>query len=196
MISRCSGSAIGRLRINGGWPTNASCGQNVFLLPPNGPNVRTILQCLTGNTAAQGAIYYGGVDGFKADYAILQKFIPEVGLGEKRVIVACGKAVCWHGRQGNPDDHRSNLVQGGKPIPVDLHSNEVELAVGQKLMANGINYVGIDMAYPYILELNLAYPAGLYAAKLISGVDHSDEVAELIIAHFKKHCSSWDMGAY
>ncbi|WP_342709999.1 RimK family alpha-L-glutamate ligase [Bradyrhizobium sp. B124] len=176
-------------------PPNAFCGQNVFLLPPNGPNVRTILQCLTGNTVAQdefdtaGQFGYGPA-GFKAEYAVLQQFIPEVAQGEKRVIVACGKAVAWHGRRNPPDDHRSNITQGGKPISVDLHSGEIELAelIGRKLMTHGINFVGIDMAYPYILELNIANPAGLYDAKFTSGIDHSDQVAELIIAHFEKHC--------
>lgn len=169
-------------------PPNSGCGQNVFLLPPNGPNVRTILQCLTGNTVAQSMLDYGGVGGFKAEYAILQEFIPAVANGEKRVIVVCGKAVAWHGRLPNPHDHRSNITQGGRPISVDLHSNEISLAelIGQKLMSHGINFIGIDMAYPCVIELNIAYPGGLYDAKVASGVDRSDQVAELIIAHFKK----------
>ncbi|GLR92291.1 RimK family alpha-L-glutamate ligase [Bradyrhizobium iriomotense] len=184
-------------------PPNAFCGQNVFLLPPDGPNVRTILQCLTGNTVALdefgavaprrfGAVakheFGYGLRGFKAEYAILQEHIPEVAQGEKRIIVACGKAVAWHGRQNSPNDHRSNITQGGKPVPVDLHSGEVELAelIGKKLMAHGINFVGIDMAYPYVLEFNIANPGGLYDAELASGIDRSDQVAKLLIAHFKK----------
>lgn len=186
-------------------PPNAYSGQNVFLLPPNGPNVRTILQCLTGNIDAQSE--FGGLAerefivtqhqssyglrGFKAEYAILQRFIPEVSQGEKRVIVACGQAVAWHGRKRAPDDHRSNIAQGGKPILVDLHSAEIKLAelIGRKLMVHGINFVGIDIAYPYILELNISNPGGLYDAQLACGTDRSDRVAELIIAHFKKKCS-------
>lgn len=172
-------------------PPNATCGQNVFLLPPDGQNVRAILQCLTGNTVAQ-ADSYGELGGFKAEYAVLQQFIPEVAKGEKRVIVACGKAVAWHGRQGHPDDHRSNITLGGKLISVDLHSGEIELAelIGQKLMAHGINFVGIDMAYPYVLEINLVNPGGLYDAQLTSGVDRSDEVAELVIARFRRNWSA------
>ncbi|WP_083219204.1 glutathione synthase [Bradyrhizobium icense] len=171
-------------------PPNSTGGQNVFLLPSNGPNVRAILQCLTGNAVAE--YNYGDLGGFKAEYAVLQRFIPEVVQGEKRVIVVCGKAVAWHGRQGHPDDHRSNIALGGKLISVDLHSGEIELAelIGQKLMAHGINFVGIDMAYPYILELNLVNPGGLYDAKLASGVDHSDQVAKLVIAHFQNNWSS------
>ncbi|WP_407193094.1 RimK family alpha-L-glutamate ligase [Bradyrhizobium sp. STM 3566] len=184
-------------------PPNASCGQNVFLLPPNGPNVRTILQCLTGN--AFGEIGFRplpeqefrtviqrqprhGLSGFKAEYAILQQFIPEVAQGEKRVIVVCGQATAWHGRKRRADDHRSNIAQGGKAIPVDLHSGEIELAelIGQKLMEHGINFVGIDLAYPYVMEVNIADPGGLYDAQLASGIDRSDKVAELIIDHFQK----------
>ncbi|MCK1656611.1 RimK family alpha-L-glutamate ligase [Bradyrhizobium sp. 151] len=179
-------------------PPNAFGGQNVFLLSPNGSNVRTILQCLTGNTVALdefGAVaQHGkrelghGVRGFKAEYAILQQHIAEVAHGEKRIIVACGKAVAWHGRQSPPDDHRSNITQGGRLVPVDLHPGEVELAelVGQKLMAHGISFVGIDMAYPYVLEFNIANTGGLYDTQLASGIDHSDEVAELLIAYVNR----------
>lgn len=172
-------------------PPNAGCGQNVFLLPPKGPNARAILQCLTGNTVAQDVLDHAGVGGFKAEYGILQQFIPEIAHGEKRVIVVCGKAVAWHGRHPHPTDHRSNITQGGKLISVDLNSSEINLAemIGRKLMAHGINFVGIDMAYPYILELNMANPGGLYETKVATGVDRSDGVAELIIAHFKNCCS-------
>lgn len=187
-------------------PPNSYCGQNVFLLPPNGPNVRTILQCLTGNADAQSE--FGGLaerelfltqnqagyglGGFKAEYAVLQRFIPEVGQGEKRVIVVCGRAVAWHGRKGSPDDHRSNIAQGGRPIPVDLQPAEVELVelIGRKLMKYGINFAAIDMAYPYIVEINLTNPGGLYDGKLASGIDRSGRVAELIIAHFQDRGSS------
>lgn len=168
-------------------PPNSTCGQNVFLLPSNGLNVRAILQCLTGNTAAQKDSY-GELAGFKADYAVLQQFIAEVAEGEKRVIVACGKAIAWHGREGHPDDHRSNITLGGKPVSVELHSREAELAelIGQKLMAHGITFAGIDMAYPYIIEVNLVNPGGLYDSQLACGIDRSDQVAGLVIAHFKK----------
>lgn len=199
-----------RLAANQWWvakPPNGYCGQNVFLLPPNGPNVRTILQCLTGNADAQSQFgghaedkfrtvteyqFDYGLSGFKAEYAILQQFIPEVAQGEKRVIIACGQVVAWHGRKGPQDDHRSNIAQGGKPIPVDLHSSEIALAelIGTKLMEHGINFAALDMAYPYILELNIVNPGGLHDTKLASGIDHADQVAELIIARFEKGCSS------
>ncbi|MGY3473484.1 RimK family alpha-L-glutamate ligase [Bradyrhizobium ottawaense] len=184
-------------------PPGGYSGQNVFLLPPNAPNARVILQCLTGNADAQS--HFGGLaerdlvgtqshsgyglGGFKAEYAILQQFIPEVAQCENRVIVACGKAVAWHGRKGS-EDHRSNIAQGARPIPVDLNSDEISLAelIGRKLMAHGINYVGLDMAYPYILEFNLVNPGGLYDAKLASGIDHSDEVTKLVLSHFQTLC--------
>ncbi|UPJ76772.1 RimK family alpha-L-glutamate ligase [Bradyrhizobium sp. 187] len=173
-------------------PPNSGCGQNVFMLPHNGSNVRTILQCLTGNTVAQSEMDYGGLGGFKAEYAILQKFIPEVVQGEKRIIVVCGKVVAWHGRQADPNDHRSNLTQGGKAIPVDLNSNEMKLAelIGKKLMAHGINFGAMDMAYPYVIEFDLGFPGGFYDGKRVSGVDRSDQAVELIIAHFTKHWPS------
>lgn len=171
-------------------PANACCGQNVFLLPPNGPNVRTTLQCLTGNADVQSLLYNGEEGAAKPEYAILQKFIAEVAKGEKRVVVACGEAVAWYGREGNPDDHRSNIAQGGTPKSVELDSNEVKLAesISRKLMEYGINFVGIDMAYPYIVELNIGFPSGLDNAMVTSGVDRSDRVAELIIANFEKQC--------
>ncbi|QOZ13503.1 RimK family alpha-L-glutamate ligase [Bradyrhizobium sp. CCBAU 51765] len=182
-------------------PPNGYCGQNVFLLPPDGPNVRTILQCLTGNANAQ-SLFGGlaerdslvtqtptvyGLGGFKAEYAILQHFIPEVKQGEKRVVVACGQAIAWHGRAAASDDHRSNIAQGAKPTAVDLDSAEIALAelIGRRLMEHRVNFVGIDMAYPYIVEINLTNPGGLYDAKLATGIDRSDQVAQLIISRFQ-----------
>lgn len=173
-------------------PANACCGQNVFLLPPNGPNVRTTLQCLTGNTVVQSLLYNGNVSPFKPEYAILQKFIEEIAKGEKRVVVACGEAVAWYGRERNPDDHRSNIAQGGTPKFVELDSSEVNLAesIGRKLMEHGINFVGIDMAFPYVVELNVGFPSGLHNAMVTSGIDRSNRVAELIVASFDKNFCS------
>ncbi|MET4121914.1 glutathione synthase [Bradyrhizobium sp. JR1.5] len=185
-------------------PPNGYSGQNVFLLPSGGPNIRTILQSLTGNADVQGqfgtlaqhefapATQDGsayGLGGLKAEYAILQQYIPEVAHGEKRIVVVCGQVVAWHGRKGRPDDHRSNIAQGGKPIQVELHDGEIELAesVGKRLMTHGINFVGIDMAFPYVLELNIADAGGLYDSELATGKDRSDQVAELIISHFKNN---------
>lgn len=182
-------------------PPSGTCGQNVFLLPPNGPNARAILQCLTGNADALSE--FGGLAerelivkqsqsrygprGFIGEYAVLEQFIPEVAQGEKRIIVACGQAIAWHGRERSPDDHRSNIAQGAKPIPVDLSSAEIGLAelIGRKLMEHGINYAGLDMAYPYIIEFNIINPGGLHDAKLASGIDRSDQVTQLVTSRFQ-----------
>ncbi|MEI9425791.1 RimK family alpha-L-glutamate ligase [Mesorhizobium sp. Cs1299R1N1] len=171
-------------------PANAACGQNVFLLTPGGRNVRVILQCITGNADMKSLIFNDKPE--ITDYAILQKFIPEVEQGEKRVVVTCGEVVAWYGREGNQDDHRSNIVQGGTPKSIDLHSGEVKLAeaIGRKLVKHGVNFIGIDMAYPYIVEVNIGYANGLYNSMVTSGIDRSDRVAELIIAEFEKNFSS------
>jgi glutathione synthase len=172
-------------------PLNSGCGQDVFLLPQDGSNVRTILQSLTGNTVAAEEMSGANLTGFNAEYAMLQGYIKEVKNGEKRVIVACDKVVAWHGRTSQPDDHRSNITQGGTPVDVKLSKGERALAelIGRKLMEHGVHFCGIDMAYPYVLELNIANPGGLGDYRLVSGNDMSDEVVKTILAKFKNQLS-------
>lgn len=164
-------------------PTNAGCGADVFLLEPDSSNRRALLQSATGNTEANAEISNSGVAGIQNRYTILQAFIPEVKIGEKRVILAGGEVVAWHGRSLAVQDHRSNVTQGGKFFAIELSKEEHILCtkLAQRLLDNGVGFIGLDISYPYVLEFNIVNPGGLFDAMLVSEINSTPRAVDCIL---------------
>jgi len=144
-------------------PPAGSFGQNVFLLTADDPNLAVILEQLTGH------------DG--SSYCILQRWIAEAAHGEKRVLLANGEPVGWYLRRASRD-HRANLAVSGHAEPTELTAEERSLAceVGRTLVAHGVRFAAVDLAYPYIIEFNLANPGGLETLERLTGVDPAPRV--------------------
>lgn len=151
----------------GSWvvkPTNGGAGNNVFVLEPDGPNGRALLQCMTGSAATQYELFTPDVLGIAERHAVLQRYLSQARTEVQRVLVCCGEVILNYGRRPSPNDHRSNYTHGGELTPVRaLTDDERRLAedVAHRLLEFGIRFGGIDMAYPYVLELNLANPGGV-----------------------------------
>lgn len=164
-------------------PTNSGCGADVFLLNPEGENARSLMQSMTGNTTAVNEISGDYLLGFQNKYSILQQYIPNISKGEKRVIIAGGEIIAFHGREIVGEDHRSNITQGGKLVNATLTEDEIEMCqvVGKELLKYGVNYIGLDICFPYILEFNIVNPGGMYDAFTVSGIDYSPDAIEHIL---------------
>ena len=176
-------------------PTNSSCGNDVFLLRPHDSNARVILQSMTGNIVRNPFNNQAVNDerqlGLQNHYFLLQAYCKEAAQGDKRVILAGGTTVAQFGRQMGPHDHRSNLRQGGKLVAVELTPAEENLCteVARRFLANGVSYVGIDIAYPYILEFNIANPGGVSYIHEVTGIDFTPVVIDRVLAamHISSH---------
>ncbi|MEC2346816.1 hypothetical protein P9H28_22350 [Paenibacillus barengoltzii] len=165
-------------------PTNGGCGADVYYLTPKGENTKVILQSMTGNAlATQVIVNDTNLIGIKNKYAVLQEYIPEVKRGEKRVIIAGGKVIGSHGRSLAPDDHRSNITQGGSFFQSELNAEEQRLCdiVAKRLLDVGVGYVGLDISYPYVLEFNMVNPGGIDDIFEWTGVDITKDVIQSII---------------
>lgn len=151
---------------------------------PGWRNARVILQSMTGNTGASTAMIDVGSLGLLNRYCLLQKFIPNVLQGEKRVIIAGGKVVGQHGRRLPPGDHRSNLTQGGSLCEANLSAPEEELCseIGNRLIRSGVGSIGIDLAFPYVLEFNIVNPGGIYEILELTGIDYTSVALDYILA--------------
>jgi glutathione synthase len=149
-------------------PPAASWGKDVFILKPGDTNARVILQNMTG---------YG-----IRKYCIMQRYVPEIALGEKRVLIANGHIVGQYKRVAN-GDHRTNIHQGAVPQQCDLVSKEIELCehIGKHLEKVGAAFVGIDLVYPYILEINVLNPGGIATIMNLTGENLAPSVVEHII---------------
>jgi glutathione synthase len=164
-------------------PPNAGCGADVFVLEPHSTNNRALLQSMTGNTSANAAMTRGGVEGLRAQYCALQRFVPHTQ--EKRIILVGGRPVAQQTKQLAAGEHRGNVSQRAKPSVGFLTDEERQLAheVGERLIQYGIRFAGIDMAYPVVFEVNLVNPGGLNTPLQLGLPDTSREhIAQILAA--------------
>lgn len=96
---------------------------------------------------------------------MVQKFLPEVREGDKRIILIDGEAVGAINRVPAEGEVRSNLVAGGQAVRSSLTRREQEIcdAIGPDLKAKGLTFVGIDVIGDWLTEINVTSPTGLQA---------------------------------
>jgi glutathione synthase len=104
---------------------------------------------------------------------VVQKFLPAVKQGDKRIILVDGEFAGAVNRVPAPDDLRSNMVRGGVPKATDLTVREQEICrrLGAPLRARGLIFVGIDVIDGYLTEINVTSPTGIRAIKNLGGPD-------------------------
>ena len=97
----------------------------------------------------------------KKEKMMIQKFIPEVFEGDKRVILISGKDCGFSvTRIPQGDDFRGNLAAGGKAEVRELNDRDFEIvnAIKPKLIENGILVAGIDILGSFLTEINITSP--------------------------------------
>ena len=104
---------------------------------------------------------------------VVQRFLPEVKNGDKRIILVDGEFAGAVNRVPAPDDLRSNMVRGGVPKATDLTAREREICarLGPALRERGLLFVGIDVIGDFLTEINVTSPTGIRAIKNLGGPD-------------------------
>ena len=104
---------------------------------------------------------------------VVQKFLPAVAKGDKRIILVDGEAKGAVNRVPAEDDIRSNMVRGGAAAATDLTPREREICVtiGPELKKRGLIFVGIDVIDGNLTEINVTSPTGVRAIKRLGGPD-------------------------
>jgi len=104
---------------------------------------------------------------------VVQKFLPAVKEGDKRIILVDGEYVGAINRVPAPDDLRSNMVRGGVPKATELTKREQEICarIGPALKKRGLLFVGIDVIDGFLTEINVTSPTGIRAIKKVGGPD-------------------------
>jgi glutathione synthase len=94
---------------------------------------------------------------------IVQRYLPEVRRGDKRIILIDGVAVGAVNRVPAEGESRSNMHVGGRPEKSVLTNREIEIceAIGPTLKERGLVFVGIDVIGDYLTEINVTSPTGL-----------------------------------
>jgi glutathione synthase len=104
---------------------------------------------------------------------VIQRFLPAVKLGDKRIILVDGEFAGAVNRVPQADDLRSNMVRGGAAHAAELTEREREICarLGPALRERGLLLTGIDVIDGYLTEINVTSPTGIRAIARLGGPD-------------------------
>jgi len=113
---------------------------------------------------------------------VVQKFLPAVKQGDKRILLVDGEFAGAVNRIPAVDDLRSNMVRGGAPGATALTDREREICkrLGPALRQRGMILVGIDVIGDLLTEINVTSPTGIRAVKDLGGPDAAALVWDVI----------------
>jgi glutathione synthase len=130
-------------------PLDGMAGNGIFMVTPQDININVILETATRNGTKM---------------IMVQKFIPEISKGDKRIIIIKGEAIPFSlARIPSNKDIRANLAKGGKGKSQKLTVSDKKIVKSIKsfLIKNQLNFVGIDVIGNYLTEINITSPTGI-----------------------------------
>ena len=154
-------------------PLYGNGGAGVFRLDANDRNLTSLHELFSG---------------FSREPLIVQKFLPDVSKGDKRVILVDGAAVGAINRVPAAGETRSNMHVGGRPEKIGLTERDHEIcaAIGPLLKEKGQIFVGIDVIGDYLTEINVTSPTGIQELERFDGAN----IAALIWQAIETRCAS------
>ena len=137
-------------------PLFGNGGAGVFHIAPGDENLNSLLELFT-------QLYREPV--------IVQRYLPEVRAGDKRIILVDGKPAGAVNRVPQAGEARSNLHVGGRAEASALTAREMEIceAIGPVLSEKGLIFVGIDVIGDYLTEINVTSPTGVQEINRFDG---------------------------
>jgi len=113
---------------------------------------------------------------------VIQRFLPEVKHGDKRIILVDGEFAGAVNRVPAADDLRSNMVRGGAAKATELSPREREICdtLGPALRERGLLFVGIDVIDGNLTEINVTSPTGIRAISRLGGLDIAARIWDVI----------------
>jgi glutathione synthase len=127
-------------------PLDGMGGAGIFRIKEDGLNLGSVIETLTGNGART---------------IMAQRFIPEIALGDKRVLLIGGEVVPYClARIPQGGEVRGNLAAGGRGVaqPISARDREIAEALGPTLSKRGLLLVGLDVIGDYLTEVNVTSP--------------------------------------
>ncbi|MFT6424501.1 MAG: glutathione synthase [Celeribacter sp.] len=150
-------------------PLYGNGGAGVFRLGPDDKNLSSLHELFCG---------------INREPLIVQKFLPDVSNGDKRVILVDGEPVGAINRVPQKGETRSNMHVGGRPEKIGLSARDLEIcaAIGPLLREKGQIFVGIDVIGDYLTEINVTSPTGIQELERFDGTNTAKKLWEAIEA--------------
>jgi len=150
-------------------PLFGNGGAGVFHITPDDENLNALLEMFTQ---------------LGREPVIVQRYLPDIRQGDKRVILVDGVAVGAVSRVPAKGEARANLHVGGKATKTSLTARERDIcaAIGPELKARGLVFVGIDVIGDYLTEINVTSPTGIQEINRLDGAALERQIWDAIEA--------------
>jgi len=139
-------------------PLYGNGGAGVFKLTAEDPNLASLHEMFVG---------------LNREPLMIQKFLPQVSAGDKRVILVDGAPVGAINRVPQQGEARSNMHVGGRPEKVEMTERDREICarLGPVLRDRGLIFTGIDVIGDWLTEINVTSPTGIQELERFDGVN-------------------------
>lgn len=154
-------------------PLDGMGGAGIFRVKEDGLNLGSIVETLTANGAHT---------------IMVQRFIPEIAQGDKRVLLIGGEVVPYClARIPQNGEVRGNLAVGGLGVaqPISERDREIGETLAPVLLKRGLLLVGLDVIGDYLTEINVTSPTCFQEITQQTGFN----VAGMFIEALEKQCS-------
>ncbi|MBP0482224.1 glutathione synthase [Sagittula salina] len=144
-------------------PLYGNGGAGVFRLTQDDRNLSSLHELFTG---------------FSREPLIVQRYLPAVAKGDKRVILVDGEPVGAINRVPAEGEVRSNMHVGGRPEKVALTERDREICarIGPVLREHGQIFVGIDVIGDWLTEINVTSPTGIQELERFDGINVAEKI--------------------
>jgi glutathione synthase len=148
-------------------PLYGNGGAGVFHLKPGDENLSSLLEM------------FG--DMFR-EPMIVQRYLPEIRQGDKRIILVDGDPVGAVARMPQEGEARANFHSGGAAQETGLTAREQDIcaAIGPALRERGLIFVGIDVIGDWMTEINVTSPTGIQEINRLSGTKIEADIWDAI----------------
>lgn len=153
-------------------PLDGMGGIGIFRVKEDGLNLGSIVETLTANGAHS---------------IMVQRFIPEITQGDKRVLLIGGEVAPFClARIPQGSEVRGNLAVGGLGVaqPISARDREIGETLAPILLKRGLLLVGLDVIGDYLTEINVTSPTCFQEIRQQTGFD----VAAMFVDALEKQC--------
>ncbi|MBT2143350.1 MULTISPECIES: glutathione synthase [unclassified Rhodanobacter] len=157
-------------------PLDGMGGRGIFRVKAGDSNLNSMLETLLGGDAHGGG----------RQFAIAQKYIPEISAGDKRILVVDGEPVPYAlARIPQGDEFRGNLAAGGRGVGVPLSERDrwIVSQVAPELRRRGLLFVGLDVIGDYLTEINVTSPTCVRELDAQFGLNIAGQLFDAIEQH-------------
>ncbi|MCF8479231.1 MAG: glutathione synthase [Rhodospirillum sp.] len=149
-------------------PLFGNGGAGVFHLKPGDENLNSLLEMFR--------------DSLGREPLMIQRYMPAVREGDKRIILVDGKPAGAVNRVPAAGESRSNMHVGGRPEKSPLTKRDLEIceAIGPTLKEKGLIFVGIDVIGDVLTEINVTSPTGIQEIDRFDNVSIESDIWDAI----------------